>query len=349
MAQKGIDSTDNRSRAKAAVAIIAAVVFALLTLSAGVYELSRGGAILKGGAPALEEQAATLKNSVLSGMFGASGNPDVIIGREGWLYYAPTLDDYLGSGGLTDAELDTVARRLAEVRKYCAAHGAEFIFVCVPNKNTVYPDYMPAYLRSARCTDTNLSRLLPRLAGAGIEAPDLAGSMSQAECSSGSAVLYYKTDTHWNARGAAVCVDWLLDKLDVGGDRYAALTAANILMRGGDLYKLLYPAAEGIDSDVWFDVTPMYSYGEPPQSMMDMDIVTDNPAAEGRILVFRDSFGSALVPLLSERFGHARYLRGDAPYDFTKVLTEQPDTVILVLAERNLCRLLECGFNGVNI
>lgn len=349
MARERIDSTVNRSRAKSAAAIIAAVVFALLTLSAGVYELSRGGAFLKGGTPALEEQAATLKNSVLSGLFGASGNPDVIIGREGWLFYAPTLNDYLGSGGLTDAELDAIARRLAEVRDYCAAQGAEFIFVCVPNKNTVYPEYMPAYLRAARSSDTNLNRLLPLLAQAGVEAPDLPGLMSQAEYSSGSAALYYKTDTHWNARGAAVCVDWLLDKLDVSGDRYAARTEKRYFRSGGDLYKLLYPAAEGIDSDVWFDVTPMYSYGEPPQSMMDMDIVTDNPAAEGRILVFRDSFGSALVPLLSDRFGHARYLRGDAPYDFTKVVSEQPDTVILVLAERNLCRLLECGFNGVNI
>ncbi|MBO7407676.1 MAG: hypothetical protein J6V14_08590 [Clostridia bacterium] len=349
MARKGTESKVNRSRAKAAAAIIATVVFALLTLSASVYELSRGGAILKGGTPALEEQAATLKNSVLSGLFHASGNPDVIVGREGWLFYAPTLNDYLGSGGLTDAELDAVARRLAAVRDYCAAQGAEFIFVCVPNKNTVYPEYMPAYLRAARSSDTNLNRLLPLLAGAGVEAPDLPGLMSQAEYSSGSAALYYKTDTHWNARGAAVCVDWLLDKLDVSGDRYASRTEKRYFRSGGDLYKLLYPAAEGIDSDVWFDVTPMYSYGEPPQSMMDMDIVTDNPAAEGRILVFRDSFGSALVPLLSERFGHARYLRGDAPYDFTKVESEQPDAVILVLAERNLRRLLECGFNGVNI
>ena len=35
--------------------------------------------------------------------------------------------------------------------------------------------------------------------------------------------------------------------------------------------------------------------------------------------------------------------------DFTKVESERPDAVILILAERNLRRLLECDFNGVDI
>ena len=122
---------------------------------------------------------------------------------------------------------------------------------------------------------------------------------------------------------------------------------------GGDLYQLLYPdKKESVDVGYVIGTgseSSLFEYAEPPRSMMDMDIVTTCADMPGKLLVFRDSFGSALVPLLSGRFGCVRYLRGDAPYDFTKVGSERPDAVVLVLAERNLRRLLECEFNGVEM
>ncbi|MBQ2307845.1 MAG: hypothetical protein II184_10070 [Clostridia bacterium] len=357
MAREAIDCKTGRNRAKTAAAVTALAVFALLTLPAGIYELSRGGGVLRGGAPALEKPAATLKNSVLSGIFNVSGNPDVIVGRDGWLYYAPTLADYLEAGTIDDAGFAELGRRLEILRDYCEARGAEFVFVCVPNKNTVYPEHMPRLYGSGAGAGGNLSRLPGLLRTAGVNGPDLRTLLTSARngyFAGGDPELYYKTDTHWNAAGAAVCADWLAVALGGSGTPYSECPAIGLASFGGDLYRLLYPygASKRVDTEYGPGVSadaPHFKFDKPPVSMMDMDIVTDKPSANGRLLVFRDSFGSALVPLLSERFGHVRYLRGDAPYDFTKVESEQPDAVILILAERNLRRLLECDFNGVDI
>ena len=44
----------------------------------------------------LRQELISLHNRALAAL-GASGASDVIVGREGWLYYAQTLDDYFST------------------------------------------------------------------------------------------------------------------------------------------------------------------------------------------------------------------------------------------------------------
>ena len=81
--------------------------------------------------------------------------------------------------------------------------------------------------------------------------------------------------------------------------------------------------------------------------MMEPEIITENETAGGRLLVYRDSFANALIPLLSGHFGHVRYTRGNDPFDFGAVATERPDAVILEIAERNIKYLTESEFHGI--
>ena len=49
------------------------------------------------------------------------------------------------------------------MQEYAASRGAQLLFVCAPNKNTVYPEFMPArYVRST--SERNLDRLLASFA-----------------------------------------------------------------------------------------------------------------------------------------------------------------------------------------
>ena len=41
---------------------------------------------------------------------------------------------------------------------------------------------------------------------------------------------------------------------------------------------------------------------------MDARVVTEGPASGPRALIFRDSFGSAMIPFLSEHFSRAVYV-----------------------------------------
>ena len=80
-----------------------------------------------------------------SALLGSSTVKDVVLGKKGWLYYAPTLGDYCGTDSLSDGELAAVVNNLALMQEYCESLGCRFLFVSAPHKNTLYPDFMPGY------------------------------------------------------------------------------------------------------------------------------------------------------------------------------------------------------------
>ena len=57
-----------------------------------------------------------------------------------------------------------------------------------------------------------------------------------------------------------------------------------------------------------------------------------------RAVVFRDSFGNALLPFLAEHFRHAAYPWSREGLELTPIMVEQPDLVLHVVGDRVLGR-----------
>ena len=49
---------------------------------------------------------------------------DVVLGTDGWLYFADTLPDYVGLQPMTDREIFSAARNLRLMAEYCESQGA---------------------------------------------------------------------------------------------------------------------------------------------------------------------------------------------------------------------------------
>ena len=77
------------------------------------------------------------------GLLRTSISDSVILGRDSWLYYEGTLNDYTGTNLLSDREITSAARNLALVKEYAGSQGARFLFTVAPNKNSLYPEHMP--------------------------------------------------------------------------------------------------------------------------------------------------------------------------------------------------------------
>lgn len=77
-------------------------------------------------------------------LFRTSTAENVLLGRDGWLFYAPTIHDYTGDAPMTARELYCAARTLYLLQEYAENRGGDFLFTAAPNKNTLYPEYMPA-------------------------------------------------------------------------------------------------------------------------------------------------------------------------------------------------------------
>lgn len=280
---------------------------------------------------ALRQEMVTANAMLQTGLLATSPAEDVIYGTDGWLYYAETLDDYQNRATLTDEEVQQIAQTIADMQAYCEARGAQFVFTIAPNKNSLYPEHMPArYLQSD--SPGNYEKLKPLLEEYGVHYADLFTFLSEQD-----EILYLKTDSHWTNRGAALAHDFLMETLGLPYTAFAEAEYTTAETHRGDLYEMLYPKGTAREAQQAYETT--FSYVSEPRTAEDILIQTTSPAApNGRLLLCRDSFGNALHPFLAEDFREATITR-QMPYPLEQV--QAGDTVIVEIVERNLANLLK--------
>ena len=277
---------------------------------------------------AFRQELATAWAGVNAKLLGTSVEEQVILGSDGWLYFSDTLPDYTGQG-MSDTELRYLANDLALMQEYIESQGKHFIFTVAPNKNSIYSEHMPEYIENRR-SESNAARVGAYLDAAGVNYLDLFDILGNEEN------LYYKTDTHWNSRGAALAADGLLNMLDRGGDYSTASFAVSEEHRG-DLYEMLYPAGRATETATVYGGEFSYVCESDPNGGNAITIKTSCDGGSGGLMCWRDSFGIALYPYLAQSFVAATFSRS-ADYNLT--LADSADTVIIELVERNLSNIL---------
>lgn len=279
-----------------------------------------------------------------------SGSSRVIAGKEGWLFYQDTLDDYLGDPVLDSIALKRLDRVLFLQQEWLANQGIPFIFVVVPNKNTIYPEWMPDHYQPIR-SEGNLEQWMnTRSALAQI---DLTATLRTDALANRQTVLYHQTDSHWNNLGAARAADAMLAAMHDLLPELPADSLADQVWQPrqdwqGDLAVMLDPSGPAPDWQYYPEAPEPFRYVRPIKSLEDIKILTTAPDGRYHLLMFRDSFANALIPMLSPRFAQVTYSRA-LPYDYSLVVSTQKvsannpltDVVVLEIVERNLPLLLE--------
>lgn len=281
------------------------------------------------------QELITAEAAIEAAVFRESASEDVILGKDGWLYYKTTLDDYQGQNLLTDRQIWSAAHCLKLIQQTAQARGIRFLFTVVPNKNTLYPEQMPArYLRSTE--PGNLEHLAQALDDACVSYLDLLGVLRAED-----AVLYQKTDSHWNNLGAALAHDALTRAL--GADAEKSYLPQQFTARAdheGDLYRMLYPAGSSMDVQYYPEREWRFTYDRPIRSAEDQMIFTSCEGKAGSLLMFRDSFGNTLHPFMAESFGTAVFSRA-MPYDLSLLDMQSCDTLLIEIVQRNIPWLCE--------
>lgn len=265
-------------------------------------------------------------NNRLNGtLFGVSGSEDVILGKDGWLFYGSTLADYTGTEPMTARELFCAARNVMLMEEYCASQGKAFAFTIAPNKNSLYGEYMPPY---AAAPSHNARMLEEDLEAAGVNYADLFTAIGNEP-----QILYFAHDSHWNSQGAALGADTINHTLGRESSYYGA-DFSQSHPHAGDLYEMLYPAFTDTETDPVFGGGLEYTFTGSSTKADSITLLTQSDG-EGSLLCYRDSFGNLLYPYLADSFGSARFSRSTT-YD----LTPEADYVLIELVERNLGYLI---------
>lgn len=278
---------------------------------------------------AFRQEAVALNSKIRSEVFGTSPVEDVIVGKNGWLYYAATLDDYQHKNGVSERMLFNMAHNLALMQEYSEGLGKTFLFTIAPNKNTLYDENMPDRLRFQVAEKSDAERLEPWLERENVNYVNLFSLFEEQE-----EVLYYARDSHWNEKGALMVCQALLDAggkpLETCGDLEPVQEADYF----GDLGMMLFPVFGEPEYRLRYSVPDSWRYAE-GENVEDQFIRTINGAGEGNLLMYRDSFGNSLLPYMAQTFSQAVFSR-QVPYPMSDLVMYEPDILIVEKVERHL-------------
>lgn len=287
-----------------------------------------------------------LNNSIDYRVFKKSPSPDVLLGKDKWLFYVKESDgdpirSYSGNDLYTDAELSAFAQNCVAQRDYLLSQGKEFVIFIAPNKERVYSEYMPSlYGRPAKNyralqvynflkENTDIKVVYPYA-----ELIEAKKSLTE--------TIYYKTDSHWNYIGAYVAATALLEELGVdmpkiGDDRISIVDTRGF---SGDLIKMLNLPHVKFD-DREYTVTGYELHNaqiEPDPSFYHIVSYTAENADPRCIYVIRDSYASHMYEFIGSQF-NSTVLRHNATYTNNDLETYNPDIVVYETVERRLGKL----------
>ncbi len=280
---------------------------------------------------AFRQQLVTLDGRLKSTVFGTSPNKDVITGKKGWLYYGETVNDFLNINTLSDRGINNIKNNLEIMNDYCNQNNARFIFTIAPNKNSVYPEYMPSNYSPAD-NKGNYEKL-----SESFDEDFPYCDMKEVILNTKSNIpLYHKKDTHWNNLGAYAGHARLMEMLGREKCPSGNWTVRND--RQGDLANMIYPSEKPDDTQIYSDYEYKYQYLGRFMAFDDMSIKTFCEGKNGNLLMYRDSYGEAIIPFMAECFGSAEFTR-TVPYRMDGIGENGADTVILEIVERNIPNL----------
>ena len=288
------------------------------------------------------QQLVYLNSRLRVTLLGTSPIDKVVVGLDGWLYYAD--ERAMATDPLIPGLLELWRVALEAKRSWLAAQGIEYVFMVVPDKHSVYPEFLPANRRQ-NGTTTNLDLLLAYLKQkSDIQVLDVRPQLLAAKA---TAPVYYLTDTHWNRFGAAVANGVLLRRLSSFFPSLEPQTTASSAIKrfpikGRDMAAMLL--LQDLMADA--EVDPGIPAGN-ARLVVDEEAVADGllisisaNSKKGlpKAVVFHDSYFNFMKPYFAEHFERVVMVGGKNLDKFgTDIIgQEHPQVVIEEIVERYL-------------
>jgi alginate O-acetyltransferase complex protein AlgJ len=289
-------------------------------------------------------------NSLVRYRLGVSSTPQVVIGKDDWLFYAyapeKIMEQHTGANVFTPAELERWVAAMTANRDWLARRGIAFYVLIAPDKSTIYPEKLPTYARPRERT-TRADQLVARLKRTDLVLIDPRHALMDAKASTRP---YSEGDSHWTEAGAYVAYRQLMERVrdtfpsvrPAAPEDYAIAPGrgpndqAFLLGLGDDLTYTVERWTRRATHQIR-TTTRTPAPGDPwgwPVRFVETDL-KDQP----RALIFGDSFTDYVLgpTFLYETFRDPviTHHNGGA-FDFRLVEEAKPDLVIVQFAERYL-------------
>ena len=273
------------------------------------------------------------------------GHQSVLVGRDGWLYFNENqmVEHYRGTLLFTPDQLQDWKTLLEHYRDWLAQRGIKFLFVVVPDKQSIYPEYLPSWMNKVS-PETKLDQFFSYMkTHSTVDVLDLRQTLLAGRS---MGPMYLKTDSHWNFLGAFLAYQRLANELAAQHLPAAepmpldAFERTNVPAPPGDL-----TAMAGTDSPESNAILLNPKAFLPPlDSIVRLNypgalFATRNLCARGNAFIYGDSFVNCWIPFLGYNFGQVYYFNNHSLtskfMDAGLFEQERPAVLIIEVIERS--------------
>jgi len=270
-------------------------------------------------------------------VLGAGASDKAIIGNNGWLFLA---EDLVAIDGRTRPPIseelaNNFVESLNQVNKSVTAYGGVLLLMLVPDKASVYPEFLPKHLRQMEI-ERRAKPLIDVSSQLDMPFLDLLAPMLAAKT---HGQLYHKSDTHWGQLGSFVAYRQIVLKLQQHGYPVQSIDWSNLKPDppqyfSGDLSEILRLQSE-FREQVEIVVPPH------KQDSPDMSLVWPDEQKLS-LMVVGDSFAARLLDFLPASFANIQFQHHQfISIPLSKIEYYQPKVVVIEIVERQLGKQLQ--------
>ena len=281
--------------------------------------------------------------------YGKTFDDNVIAGKDGYFflgnYDSNVLDVITGKYKADEQKINEFCQKLLGLQSWYESVGIEFLLVLAPNKHSIYKDKLPDNLQYGGENNTDI--IIKTAKSMGIKILDLRPVLLENK----DKMLYCKTDTHWNNRGALIAYNEIIAALKnkITTPKYEI---QNTKVSSGDLIRISKMSSffkEYKEDDVKIVLNDdkikacdiikgVIDCSKNNNDLLNVYIKNDKAANELKLLYIADSFSFATSKLVNHTFKEIyKIYRGKMRIKELKsfVETNKPDIAIYQIVERN--------------
>ena len=292
---------------------------------------------------------------VLYKLTGNIETSKVLFGKNGWLFYCDKTDgdpvaDYKRINQFTNEELIKITKNLNDLQQYCKKRNCDFVFLIGPNKENIYPEYMPDNIIRTNYTSRTKQLVNYLKANTNIKVIDPTSDLIEAKKDD---FVYYKCDTHWNDLGGYVASKLLLDNFGLN------LPNCSVLKKEQEYNEdNIYDLADmtGMRKKALFfetneirisGYTNLQVEKRPSIVKDEIRMYCQNAPKKEKIMILRDSFAKYMIPVVSAYYQDSVYYM--YAYFYKELVDiEKPNLLVFEVVERCFPRLMNYDFEEKN-
>lgn len=273
-----------------------------------------------------------LNSKIMDNVFNESPSSRALIGKDEWLFFdnQKSLLDAQGLAKIDENKLQFAAKIFVQNWHKAQKNNINYLLVIAPDKTTIYPEFLPDFIKYSN-KDHRIDKFIVALKTEDKNFPllDLRPVLLEAKKQE---IIYHKTDTHWNRRGAHFGYVEIMKKFYQPFHSRADFVDVEGEIKG-DISDIMNTDAKNIDYSLEEKYEKNFSQQDPTKAELAQfhkPVFYKNHNKNFPILfVYKDSFFDNMMEFFSADFSQTYFVNQfPCNLDFSVFQKYHPDFVI---------------------